>query len=433
MRVPAAGCVALLAVLLAGCRGPLVVETGGGASGTGGGTPREWTVAVYMAADNELEAAALSDLNEMEAAPATAPGVTTVVLIDRAAGYTAADGDWTDTRLYEVRPDPLGKASPITSTRLASTRLGLDAGTPAELDTARAETLAAFLAFARERFPARHTALVLWGAGSGYRAVSIDEAAGGDPLATGELREALAEAAPDVVGLDLNFGAGIETAVELAPFAETLVSSQETVGTAGWDYRALLERLSAEPAGVEAFGEAAVAAFAASYAATPGACISVVELEEVAAVSEALNGLSDGLHTEAAGEAEREELRQTLFSEVEDFYRTPGELYLDLGDLAAVVSRRYPAVGAAANGLLRAVGGAVRRSWCAEGANGAATGLSVHYVPVDAGGYAYPPHADDYFAGRVVPAPLRFVSDSRWVPDEIDGDGLLYRLWYEAM
>ena len=46
---------------------------------------REWTVAVYMAADNDLEAAAIQDLNEMEAA--VGDGVTVVALLDRGGGY----------------------------------------------------------------------------------------------------------------------------------------------------------------------------------------------------------------------------------------------------------------------------------------------------------------------------------------------------------
>lgn len=435
-RRTAAAVAAVIAIALAaGCRAPLSVKTAaaGDDGGGQGASTREWTIAVYMAADNELEAAALSDLNEMEAAVTPGDLVTTVVLLDRTPGFSAAAGDWTDTRLFEVQPDPLGEAARIVSTRLRSERLGVEADATSELDTANPQTLAAFLAFARERYPAEHSALILWGAGSGYRAVSIDESSGGDALRTGELPDALEHTPPATVGLDLNFGAQLEIAVELAPFSQTLVASQETVGSAGWDYRALLEELAADPGGEGAFARAAVDAFSAVYAGSPGACISTVDLGRSAAVSDALDVVSDHLYGVSGTAATREELRERLFSEVEDFYRTPGDLNLDLGDLAVTVAAHYPGIATAASELLMTVGGAVRRSWCAPGANTEATGLSVHFVPVDTGGFAYPPHADEYVAGRVVGAPLRFVSDSQWVPDELDAGGLLYRLWYEAM
>ncbi len=427
--------------LLAACRGPLVVETDAshGVPGAGEGDEREWTVAVYMSGDNELEAEALADLSEMEAADLGGARVSVVVLLDRAEGYDGGAGDWSGTRIYEVEPNPLGDASTITSRRLGSPRLGIDADTDVELNTGDARTLARFLAFVAAEFPAPNTALVVWGPGAGYSAVSVDDGNGGDPLATAELAEALETHPPDILALDLAFGAQIEIAREVDGSARTLIASQQTVGTSGWDYTRFLEALAAAPAGdgaaVEeaAVEEAAVSSYAAAYADTPGACISVIELAAVGEVSRALDALSRALHARADTATARDTLRRLLFEEVEDFYRTPGDLNLDIADLAETVAASYPEVSGEAERVELAVEHAVSRSWCSSGANERARGLSVHYVPIDAGGYAYPPHADHYFTGRTVETPLRFVSESAWVPDEVTAAGLLYRLWYEAM
>ena len=56
------------------------------------------TLMVYMAADNDLESYALSNLKDME--KAVYEKMNVLVLLDRAEGYDQTDGDWTDTRLF---------------------------------------------------------------------------------------------------------------------------------------------------------------------------------------------------------------------------------------------------------------------------------------------------------------------------------------------
>jgi len=424
-----------VAVLLGACRGPLVVETSSAheAPGAGDGPEREWTVAVYMSGDNELEAQALADLSEMEAADLGGAPISVVVLLDRAEGYDPGAGDWSGTRLYEVEPDPLGDASSIASRRLSSPRLGIESDADVELNTGDPRTLARFLAFVAAEYPAPNSALVVWGPGAGYSAVSVDDGNGGDPLATVELAEALETHPPDIVALDLAFGAQIEIAREIDRSAQSLIASQQTVGTSGWDYTRFLEALAAAPGDRAAVEETAVSSYAEAYSDTPGACISSIDLAAVGEVSRALDALSERLSEEADTAGRRDDLRRLLFEEVEDFYRTPGDLNLDIADLAETVAVSYPRVFEEAERVQLAIERAVTESWCSPGANERGRGLSVHYVPIDAGGYAYPPHAEHYFAGRTVETPLRFVSESAWVPNEATAAGLLYRLWYEAM
>lgn len=433
----AVAAVVLLAALT-GCRFgaiPVGAVPVGGGSGEAGEEQagREWTVVVYMSADNELHARALEDLNEMEAADVSGPEVTVLALVDRSTARASGDGDWGATRLYEIKPDPNGKSPRIVSHRLGSARLGLSKDEETDLNTGSPDTLSVLLEHAAEEYPAEHTALIVWGEGNGYRAVSVDEASGDDPLHTAELSGALEQHPPDVVALDLAFGAQLEIAYELRSVAGTLVASQHAMNLDGWVYDRFLEELARDPAGAQAFGTAAIEAFATERENMPGGCISAVDLSAVGEVSTALDELSTALHARADTAGKRDELRRLLFDEVEAFYRTPGDLNLDLGNLGVTVGENYPEVQSEATALSDALQAAVNRSWCAEGARARASGLSLHYVPVDEGGYAHPPHTEAYFVGRWVSHPLSFVQTSKWVPDDDGASGLLYRLWYESM
>jgi len=131
---------------------------------------REWTFIVYMAADNDLESAAIADLNELEAIRNLdrAP-ITILVLLDRNPGYDMTNGNWSDTRLFEVKSDPAGLNSTIISTRLDCPQLGLCKDTETELNTADPLVLSRLIDFAKLAYPAAHYALFVWGHGTGWR------------------------------------------------------------------------------------------------------------------------------------------------------------------------------------------------------------------------------------------------------------------------
>ena len=56
-----------------------------------------WTILAYVDGDNNLEDAAIADINEMEAAASNA-NVRIAVLLDRISGNDSTNGNWTDTR-----------------------------------------------------------------------------------------------------------------------------------------------------------------------------------------------------------------------------------------------------------------------------------------------------------------------------------------------
>jgi hypothetical protein len=409
---------------------------------------RTWTIAVYMSADNELEAGALEDLNELEAGGAEAAGIEVLVLLDRAPGHDTSEGDWTGTRLYRVRDDPDGLDRAVASERLASEELGLELQADAELDLGDPAVLGGFLRHVRSSWPAEHLALVIWGHGTGWRSAArapergsrasgirvagIDDTSASDPLYTSELASALKGEGIEVLGLDVCHGAMVEIAYELVGRASVLVASQDVTASEGWAYQRFLELLASSDRSRDAFVGAAVDAYAEAYATTAGSTISAVDLGAVDAVNQALNELSDSLHDAVSGAADRGALRDLLFDGVEDFYVTPGDLDLDLADLAREVRETFDWADVEAAALESAVSAAVLREWHHEQGNPRASGLAVHYVPLDASGLPVV-HDDAYIRGRAVAAPLAFVADSSWVPD-FDGEtGLLYRLWYEVL
>ena len=431
---------------LSGTQNPatLVVDTD--RSVTAVFTRRSWTVVVYMSADNELEANALQDLNELEAGGAEAAGITVLALVDRAPAHDTSDGDWTDTRLYRVRDDANGLDATVVSERLASTELGLESDAAGELDMGNPSTLSALLAFATQSFPAEHLALVIWGHGTGWRLGSrdagprrslsgvrvagFDDSSAGDPLYTAEIAAAMAGSGVEVLCLDVCLGAMLETAYELRECAEVLMASEEVTSPDGWEYDRLLQRLAAGDLSREAFVAAAVETFAERYATTAGSTISALDLGRIATVNESLNAFSDALSAAVSGSGDRLDLRQLLFSGVEDFYVTPWDLNLDLVDLADVVKEAYDWADEEADTLKAAVAASVVGEWHHEQGNPRAAGLAVHYVPLDASGVPVA-HDEAYIRGRTVSSPLAFVSASSWAPDLDGKTGLLYRLWYE--
>jgi hypothetical protein len=199
----------------------------------------EWTIAVYLDADNDLEKFGLIDMNEMELG--LRGDVNVIVLIDRAEGYDDSDGDWTDARVYRIVPDQ-DKAA-LRSTVIAR---------PGELNMGDPAVLEAFLATTLRSFPARRNALLLWNHGGGWQAHAVDHGVPGQPHATDALtlpqlssaiRAALGRAGSDrldIVGFDMCLMAQYEVALELAGLADVLVASQATEPGDGWPYDRVL-------------------------------------------------------------------------------------------------------------------------------------------------------------------------------------------------
>ncbi|MBU7015067.1 MAG: hypothetical protein HXS52_09830 [Theionarchaea archaeon] len=212
-----------------------------------------WTVMVYMDGDNNLEAAAIDDLNELEAIGSSTE-VNILVQLDRIEGWDSSNGDWTSTRRYFVPQDLNGYDSLIVSTLIA------DLG---ELNMGDPTTLTNFVDWARTNYPADNYLLVLWDHGDGWKTrltqittkgkitsiqkkeplkgVCLDDTSG-DYLTMPDLRTALNAATSggtdplDIIGFDACLMAMLEVEYEVMPYCSYMVGSEESVPFDGWDY-----------------------------------------------------------------------------------------------------------------------------------------------------------------------------------------------------
>jgi len=112
------------------------------------------------------------------------------------------------------------------------------------------KTLSDFLSWGVENFPAEHYMLIIWDHGGGcLSGVVFDELFGNDSLTMGELDSALSDAGVylDVLGFDACLMANLETAATVAPYADYMIASEESIPSSGWDYGAFTECLEQNP------------------------------------------------------------------------------------------------------------------------------------------------------------------------------------------
>jgi hypothetical protein len=193
-------------------------------------TTAQWTVMVFMAADNNLEIAALFDVNEMEVV-GSSPDVNILVEIDRSADYVDVDGDWTETRRYFIQQDDNFDviSSPVVE------NLG-------EIDSGSADAVADFATWGISNYPAEKYMLVLWDHGGAWISHASDEDSGEEitlPELTAGLDRVKAETGIDqfeVMGFDMCLMGQLEVYQTITPYARYGIGSQENEPGAGWLY-----------------------------------------------------------------------------------------------------------------------------------------------------------------------------------------------------
>ncbi len=207
-----------------------------------GASKAKWTIMVYLDGDNDLEAAALIDLKEMEYVGST-DDVNIIVMIDRAEedyeyeleGYLDV-GSWSDTRIYYVVRD--------TSSKIGS-RLVKSLG---ELDMGDPSTLRDFIKFTVENYPADHYMLVIWDHGSYPGFIALDYSHE-DMLTGREINQALRESGVyfDIIAFDACLVSTIEMAYEIMDYGDYMVASEEVEPAPGYPYKDVLSDITSNP------------------------------------------------------------------------------------------------------------------------------------------------------------------------------------------
>ena len=207
----------------------------------------EWTVMVYLDADNDLESAGIDDINEMEMVGSTSD-VNIVVQIDRIPGYDTSNSNWTNTRRYYITPD--------LDPYIINSQLINDLS---EQNMGNTETLINFADWTVNNYPAKKYLLVIWNHGGGFRSsglakdIAWDDTNGGDKITMPELEYAFSVISTkmgkniDIVGMDACYMAMIEVAYQIKDYADILVTSEESEPNDGWPYDTILGQLVSYP------------------------------------------------------------------------------------------------------------------------------------------------------------------------------------------
>lgn len=161
------------------------------------------------------------------------------------------------------------------------------------------KTLSDFLDWGVTSYPADHFGLILWDHGGGsLRGVCCDENYTMDCLSLLELETALQDNIAktnikfDFVGFDACLMATYETACTVQPYAKTMLASEETEPSGGWDYTTLAENVNKD-----GFYDAVLTSYAEKCKSKNKQTytLSAIDLDKIGTVQTALDGLVEDL------------------------------------------------------------------------------------------------------------------------------------------
>ena len=171
---------------------------------------------IFMAADNNLEAATSLDINEIEQFGST-DQVNFVAQIDRNGSYSNnSELKWSGARRFYVTKDKNQEAM--------SSKMVEDLG---DVDMADPLALTDFVGWARENYPARKYALILWNHGTGWKEIQpgiMDADVGEIGLPAG------LQTAMDNISYNISYDDTSKTSMNIPTLGETLAKIKATLG-----------------------------------------------------------------------------------------------------------------------------------------------------------------------------------------------------------
>ena len=415
---------------------------------------RKWTFIIYMAADNDLESAAIANFNELEAVRYGSAPISILVLLDRSPHFDQTNGNWTDTRLFEIKSDPGGLTATMKSPRLNCPELGLSKDTETNLNTADPMVLSRLIDFAKRVYPAEHYALFMWGHGTGWRssadidssytpqkAIAFDDTVG-QYMSLPAFGRAITDKGLSMIGFDTCFGAVLEVVYQIKNSAELFVGSQGLILSTGWNYTALFTDFLKKPnLSINDLGDSIQKQFSERYAGLANASISQIQLAQVENLFINFNNFSGVIADSITTGATRDIVRNQILNNIEKHFFTsfPSDLYIDISDfknkiLAISVNitsnnAQQTAIANSANELGNALSLAIPASWAY---NGTSNKIGVHVIPIVGIGVPAATHELEYIRDSIAIDKNAFVQNSlHWVPNALPrSNSLLDKLFY---
>ncbi len=202
----------------------------------------DWLVMIYLDGDNNLEEFGIDDINEMELGKITGSSIAVIVMFDRILGYDVTNGDWTDTRIFNITAD--SDIYTIDSVLLQN---------EGEANMGDGATLESFLDYCFINYDANNYWLNLWDHGGGTDGLCWDDTDSSDFLTIDEMQTAIENSVIthsvdiDLITHDACFMNMLEVAYELKDLADYFVASEESIPADGFDYEAIISALEADP------------------------------------------------------------------------------------------------------------------------------------------------------------------------------------------
>jgi cysteine peptidase C11 family protein len=287
---------------------------------------------IFMNGKNNLESAALDNFRQLSEVGGN-DRVNVVVELGRPEsdrdkpGHTSAFGPWTGVLRFLVKRG----TQPLPSEAVSP-----DDPTVRKADMGDAATLSSFVQWAKQKYPARKYALIIWNHGQGwrleltnaermraarplpltplgalgapkgqflerslmggFRSVSFDDDTQ-HALYNRDIQDKLGAAGLEIIGFDACFMGMIESGYAFRQLAKIMVASEELIPNAGWNYADWLPKLvkSPEMDGL-ALGRTLVESYAARYRnVNQNTTLSAVDLSGMAALARSVSSLAENL------------------------------------------------------------------------------------------------------------------------------------------
>jgi len=297
----------------------------------------EWTFMVYLDGDNDLEEDGIDDFQEM-ASVGSGENVNIVVQFDRVPRRDNSFGDWTTTHRFLITPG-------MTPTEENAISDWGDGSGGREVNMADPQTLVDFVDWARDNYPAKHYALIIWNHGGGWRDVAPekpmcreicwDETSDDDTLFMKELQTALntiTEGKPtiDLLGFDACLMGMAEVAYEIQDFAIVMVGAEQTEPPDGWPYDTILSDLIAVPTmTARDFGVVIVNRYGEAYGSNENTTQAAVNLGMMDSLADSINNFVTAIIS-----ADKTEIAKARSMSQQYYYWE----HIDLYDFAELVS-----------------------------------------------------------------------------------------------
>ncbi len=261
-------------------------------------TTRDWTFAVYIVGDNNLADAAWADLNEMEAVGSTAQ-VQVVAQYQLSSRYAVSVPEAYRTGVYRL---PIGQDQDRDNLSSMS-----NATTLGNVDMSSSATLASFVKWAAETYPAKRLALVLWDHGMGYQGGFVSSTLH-TSMSLRKLLDGVRSSGvhADLLGFDACLMGQHEVAMAMRGVADVLLASEQVEPGSGYPYTPILTQLEQTPTmSAQDLGKVVVDAYIDSFTSSfrnQSVTMSVIDLSRAEATNERLSSFAQTLNSQMSGQ-----------------------------------------------------------------------------------------------------------------------------------